>query len=530
MNVDTKECSKMYIFYEETLKHIDDYIRMTNIKNEDLSLISQANTSNDSIIASSSPYSSPSKKYNFKCRVGYTKETPQEALQRFIKGKKSEVEKKILMENLRYTILKSIKHVSKNDRNRLFFYHSVIHLIQLILKKENAYHIILNDWLNINFADNDPVTDILRGNFGRIIKKYPEMTEAIEALISEENPIETEELEVKNVNSNGLCNFLKKFFINKTENKFFNNWKQKYEKIIPKDFKHVFVNHFYDRNKSWGDNLCHELLFKYRNNGKFINDVNELREILIEDDIYANIMKEEHNLAYNKVDDWLKLILRLIFNLSDTDNNLECNFEIIAKHIYKIDYKLSLDFFAYSKNANLYFHFILNKIELNFINVFFLYKFALENKFEKEKILELFCSKLFEQKDLYGILSIMNQYNYQYVIDSKDEEEFILFCIKNYQNIKRLLSAKNINLEIYKFILLIDKLKQKELLSIDEYKILLNSRYSINFNDEIIYNVLQLNLEEEMLHFILGKIIKFNDPKLSKYKHIVIEKFKKLNL
>ncbi|KAM0677435.1 hypothetical protein BDAP_001936 [Binucleata daphniae] len=604
--------ASMYTFYKDTLKNIDDHVVTTLYKNLKDSnemychLLSEKSSENDKYnesciedrslytIADSSTETNakPLLTKNYRLKDNSKKETAYEIFIKYTKCKKIKEEQIRLLENLRFVILKNIK-TSKN-REKLLYYHSVVHLVLLTLKTEIPYHKKLNEWLDVNYNSDDIVTNVMRGNFDKVVDVYPELKNVFEELMTcktdckstiECNEIDhslaTEDQTKNTINFYSMCNekqdennlivtyknnnhtFLhyklqtmlcvvqkiwlyfictvQQFWLyfilcltqamqnedDHTNEDFVKKWYNKHSKKMPKIIKSVCKSNFCDKTKHWGDVLCHELLFVYRKNGSFVTTKEEINEILLDENIYALVLKEDWNAAMQVADDWLKLVLIFITDVEHEMRSLSFIFEQNAKHIYKIDYLLSLKYFAYTKNVNLYYNFTINNIKFTFISVYFLYDFAVSNKLEHNKILDLFCKEMFEKKNYHAIFSIMNQYDYIYKIENQNQD-FITFCIENYKHVRQILKTRVTNYDVYKFIRLMIKISKKKEMNKEELTFLLNSIYNENYIKEIVSEYLKLELKENDLHFLLGKVIQKKALVPTAYKKMILERFDNL--
>ncbi|KAM0673619.1 hypothetical protein GVAV_002996 [Gurleya vavrai] len=525
-NTEETESAGMYVFYEESLKYIKDYIKMTIIKNTSTKI--ETSTINTSAQDNLSVSSSPSKKFNFRQKPKGNKiENSYQMLEKYLNAQKNQTEQFILLENLRFLILKTLKIVNKSEKAKLKYYHSVIHLLQLTNKKELPYHLVLNDWLNINYASNDLVIDAMRGNFGRLIKKYPEFLEPVENLLQEKIDEENKDNSNSEKKKNLFNVFIDFFHLTgkKEKNPFLENWCLKFKNKIPKNIFDVIKNRKNVDKQKWAEILCYDLIYTHRKEGKFVDSISDIKKIIDIENIFTDIITEKYQNAFEKADEWLKLIIFLVSNSSIENKFIEEVFDCIGRKIYKTDYKLALEYFSFTKNSNLYFNFILGQLDLNFINVFVMYNFADENCLDKERVLALFCEQLLSIKDFYRILNVMNQYQYKFEGIKKFDEQFVDFCILNFNQVERHFDRILLDANIYDFVLIYCKFKNENFLEKEEFLSILDNKYSCKYFKDILECFVKIKHDETTLLHVLEKIIEKNDDDLIFYKRKILEQF-----
>ncbi|KAG0438287.1 hypothetical protein DMUE_3187 [Dictyocoela muelleri] len=420
----------------------------------------------------------------------------------------------IFLEKIRLEISNQISICNNNDeRIRLSFYHSVVHLLQLVLKKNYPIYRIVREWVMVNFDHGDnELVKAMRGFFKgfsedenlKVIESGLHKIYAkngfkgdLKSVLRKENlnhfyyNTYFNDANYKSDDANYKNPFLNEFkktcikilnkCITKTKNIFENIFSNIFEYIFDKQLpinidRNYDLTNYVDSSIDFPDILCYKSLY----GPHLIKTKNELGYLLEKMNIpkskqlYANILLGRFYDALTTSPDLINdPILRLIFLLcikfkhkSEHSKLLKDCFERIGIYLLEIDWQLALDYFLYSGKINYYFNLVMRKIALDNLSFTSLYNFA-KKYFLENKLVEFYAQTLLSKGDFYALHKHVIKYDVMLV-----NARFVEFC---YDKICKCMDSR----------LIIDQDNFKTDYKFDEHKFYFNKFDEHKFDNDL---------------------------------------------
>ncbi|EJW03025.1 hypothetical protein EDEG_02607 [Edhazardia aedis USNM 41457] len=284
-------------------------------------------------------------------------------------------------------------------------------------------------------------------------------------------------------------------------------WRNKYANTLPKNIKSIFLGTYKNNNFNWADQLCYDLQFVYRSNGEYIRDVNELRKLLLEENLYTYILKEDFEEAFSCTDSFIKLLLLFTMENTKKIKDFDKAFEDIGLEILEHDYELSFKYFNMSSRRQRWFDNLIEILPLNdSLDLLYSSKHInLNLKFGATVV----CIKMLEKKDYIKVLQMINEYD----IYIQFTTEFIDFCILCYDQVySKYLSDSNIDkrlLQIVRCLGIIMKNEKFEMISHKDVLVLLKSEHVLRYSVEVFEFIAKnFNNDDIILSSLLQFVIK----------------------
>ncbi|KAF9764318.1 hypothetical protein NGRA_0660 [Nosema granulosis] len=319
------------------------------------------------------------------------------------------------IEDLRIAIISMLRTPDKKERYILKQYHSILHLVSLKLKRKTSPYQIINEWLNTNtYLDDSQIKlHAMRGNFGKIVKTFPQSRDAIEELCIFENHIREGKI------SEREYDIIK------------NKWRNKYESVLPEEVKDILTGDYEPFDEHWTEKICYYLA--YSNNCAPFEDVLNRVVDIDNEDILVNILKGDSEKLLMKSNGWLNLVLQF-FYMPISRKDVFDIFNLIGERLIGIDWQLALDYFSFTVFSLYHFDNLCTSIDMNPVVFDFLFRYARKNNLDTSNLFRIYSNHLLENESYFLLLEFMTTCGFY---DVKFSCEFVEFIIVNYDDVKK---------------------------------------------------------------------------------------------
>lgn len=454
-------------------------------------------------------------------------------------NKEQQVDKSNLIYNIRYVIINEYQNARSQAKYVLLYWHSLLDILQICEYSDKPLCTKISEWVNMHFYTTDIRVHAMRGNFSEVKKVYPELTEAFDELekINEDcmcgcdDSIEHINLDVTHEEPKPtfLQRIKKSFGINTFSDNKFASWKKKYESKLPEQVKSIFFGKYDPTEDHWVDQLLYNILFVHRKQEYIFNSIEDIKEIITEQNIYAKILVGDVNATLDDLDDIMKIVYFFVMYNKNVKNRyfnmdyIENVFDGMFRKYLHIDLDYSLSCLSYNSHFDLYYSFFVNNTDMrkNELNSFL--RFANENRLQADTIIDKLATALFNEKQYKKFLDTLHDFEHYNFTFDYSQNEFVLFCIDEYETIKDTLKKLVVDIEFLAFIKFLGSAEQDENIM---YSIL-RSKYFKRYHQLIFEKVAHHKLSYMGCLSVLNMICDLECKEMkfdNQYKRIMLEK------